>query len=359
MNGAVSGGIPMAVLNMYQTVNLNEIHFDCAVYNMALGSIGVQLQEMGCKFYPLPLKSRYPIQYKNDLMRILSLEKYDVVHAHQNFTSYYPLWIAMKCGITHRIAHAHSNYSMKGISGHFKTTLAHSLLSRYATQLVACSEQAARSIFGEKSLKTNKLKIIKNCISTANFKYNDFVRCKLRKEMKLDKKIIIGCVGNLGKEKNLGFAIDILRFLPEKFILMIIGNGEEWDSLHQKTKGLNLADRVIFTGRKSNVNDFLQVFDLFLMPSLYEGFGIAALEAAASGLPILLSTNIPNDFKFYSQYFTDTLETGPKNWATKIENILNYNHYNRENGYNEVYKAGFDLSSNVDIINHIYGVKSL
>ena len=85
---------------------------------------------------------------------------------------------------------------------------------------------------------------------------------------------------------------------------------------------------------------------------MYEGFGIAALEAAASGLPIFLSDNIPRDFEFYDEAYYLPLSSGSDYWAEFISR--NFINRNRENCFREVIDAGFDLESQRKQIEEIY-----
>jgi glycosyltransferase involved in cell wall biosynthesis len=94
------------------------------------------------------------------------------------------------------------------------------------------------------------------------------------------------------------------------------------------------------------------------MPSLYEGFGIAALEAAAAGLPLFLSRNIPKDFEFYTKCTYLSVDDSPEDWASSI--IKNtYLCSERKSGAEEVIKAGYDISENRRAIEELYKENAL
>lgn len=88
--------------------------------------------------------------------------------------------------------------------------------------------------------------------------------------------------------------------IPVKWIII----GEEGNCKNELIKRideLNLEGDIIYYGRSSHINKWLMAFDCFVMPSIYEGFGIAALEAQASGLQCFLSDKIPKEIAVTDQ----------------------------------------------------------
>lgn len=99
-------------------------------------------------------------------------------------------------------------------------------------------------------------------------------------------------VARLSAEKNIGFALDVLRELLKKYPktgMVIVGSGSELQLLKLKTKNYNLQTSVSFEGWQGNPADYYRTANLFLQTSLYEGFGLALLEAVASGCPAVSS----------------------------------------------------------------------
>ncbi len=103
---------------------------------------------------------------------------------------------------------------------------------------------------------------------------------------------IILVVARLSKEKNVGFALTVLRELLKKYPkcgLVIVGEGPELASLKLKTKNYNLQTSIVFEGFQSDLVSYYKTTHLFLQTSLYEGFGLALLEVVASGCPSVSS----------------------------------------------------------------------
>lgn len=104
------------------------------------------------------------------------------------------------------------------------------------------------------------------------------------------KRVSIVSVGRLSQPKNYPAVLEALALLPDlDFDYQIAGIGEEEDRLKALCDRLGLADRVTFCGYVENVAGFLEAADIFLIPSLWEGFGLAAVEAMNAGLPVVAS----------------------------------------------------------------------
>lgn len=101
--------------------------------------------------------------------------------------------------------------------------------------------------------------------------------------------ISIVCIARLVEQKNLHFLLDVLKILPDKFILTILGEGHLRKSLEQKIESLDLSKRVVLKGFVSNIEDYLWASDVMVLPSLYEGFGMVLLEAVTCDIPIVAS----------------------------------------------------------------------
>lgn len=98
---------------------------------------------------------------------------------------------------------------------------------------------------------------------------------------------ILLTVCRLSNEKNVIYAIDVIKNLNDEYKLVIVGDGEEFSTLKRYVMECGLEKQVIFTGFKTNIEDYYKVSDIFILPSRYEGFGHVYLEAMASGVPCI------------------------------------------------------------------------
>lgn len=100
---------------------------------------------------------------------------------------------------------------------------------------------------------------------------------------------VLGCVARLEPQKNPLFLLSLLARLPQTVRVVWIGDGSLRKPLLEAATALGVADRVILPGWQRNARSFLSGFDVFVLPSVYEGFPLAILEAMAAGLPCVVS----------------------------------------------------------------------
>ena len=150
----------------------------------------------------------------------------------------------------------------------------------------------------------------------------------LRKELKLeDEPTIIGTISRLEKQKDLGTLLDAFKLFNQKTYhskLLIVGGGSLRQDLERRAFELEISDRVVWVGRTAEVQEFLQLFDVFVLTSLYEGFGLVLLEAMVAGLPIVAS-NISAIPEVLGAGHPGLCEVGNSGeFARKIQQSLDY-----------------------------------
>ena len=106
----------------------------------------------------------------------------------------------------------------------------------------------------------------------------------------------------------------------DKYHLLLIGTGEDFEETKNLAKNLNIENKIKFAGVVDNVNEYLQMMDIFIFPSNFEGLGIAGIEAQVSGLPIILSSKIPKDVIISKNAHVLPI-TDYKKWIQKIKEL--------------------------------------
>ena len=137
--------------------------------------------------------------------------------------------------------------------------------------------------------------VVSNGIDVDKFKNG----ISIRDELGIDEESFVLChVGSFSKPKNHEFLIKVfkkvLTYKPNAN-LILVGGGVLEDSIRKHVLDEGLDGRVLFLGKRSDINNVLKSSDVFVFPSLYEGFGIAVLEAEASGLPVVVSDKVPEN----------------------------------------------------------------
>ena len=170
------------------------------------------------------------------------------------------------------------------------------MIKKLATIFWACSKSAGKWLYGDKI----KFDIINNAINVDKFKYNEIIRNNIRKNLKIENKFVIGHVGRFSEQKNHLYIINIFKEVLEKeknAILLLIGSGNLLEECKRVAKDMNIDKNILFLGEKNNIQDYYQVMDIFILPSLFEGLPIVGIEAQANGLPCIFSNTITNEVK--------------------------------------------------------------
>ena len=227
-------------------------------------------------------------------------------------------------------------------------------ISQYATILFACGKCA-----GEWMFSGNPYQIISNAIDTSLYTFSQAVSIQKRKELGLATEIVVGHVGNFTSAKNHLFLLEIFQqilCLKPSAKLLLVGGGDGLENAKDKARAMGITDHVIFTGVRSDVPQLMQAMDVFVFPSLYEGLGIAALEAQAAGLPCVISDHVPEECIVTEGLVTiKKLTDAPSEWA---RHILSRAKLPRENHISEIRAAGYDIEAAAKQLETFYLSKS-
>lgn len=342
------GGIESYCMNYYRKMSA-DIHIDFATHEIKDDNYRKEIEKNGGKvyqFYPLGLKTMF--KSINQIKHFFEEHKdYDIVHCNMANAAIFYFYYAKKNGIKIRILHSHQdNYADKLLHKLRNIPLIY-FGKKYTTVGMACSKKAGDFLF-----KNKEYIIVNNAIYLQRYGYNDEIRKKVRKKLKIkNNNILLGTVGRLTEQKNQKYLIDILKLLnDDKYKLIIIGDGHLEEMLKDKAKKLNVENNIIFTGSVNNVEDYMQAMDIFLLPSIYEGLGIVNIEAQVSGLPTIVSDNVPQEakvtdlIKFVSLKYIE-------NW---IEEIKNTRIENRDSHIDDASQHGFNIEEESKKLEKIY-----
>ena len=134
---------------------------------------------------------------------------------------------------------------------------------------------------------------------------------------------------------------------------MLVGGGELEKEIHKWVDDYGFADYVIFTGIRTDVPRLLQGMDIFVLPTLYEGFGNVFVEAQAAGLKTIASLEgVPKSTQLTDLIEYVSLKESPETWATII---LKYKDgYKRESQIEKIREAGFDVKRQAAFLENLY-----
>lgn len=161
-----------------------------------------------------------------------------------------------------------------------------------------------------------------------------------------EEKPVIICVGRLIKEKNQECLIEAVKDLDVK--LLIIGNGVEYQNLQKLVSSRKLKDKVIFETSvpHDKIHSYYAAADIFALPIKYGGFAIPALEAASSGIPVILPKQEFDPNPDLIKDFALLVDNNPESFKTAIQKILTEKNL-RDSLINKGLKVAKEISSDV------------
>lgn len=349
------GGVEAVVMNFYRNIDRNKIQFTFVCDEDSTDIPYEEIEKLGGKIIIVPPYSK-PFKYHSALKKALKEDDYKIIHSHISTMSVFSLFAAKCAGVPVRIAHSHSTTNKKEKKKNLMKQVLRPFSKVFATDYMCCSELAGRWLFGNKEYDKGNVYLLNNAIDLDKFKYNESLRKKKRKELGIkDNTLVIGHIGRFVAQKNHDFLIDIFDEIHKKnnnSILLLAGQGPLMEDIKNKVKKLNLDDNVKFLGQRNDANELYQAFDVFLLPSLYEGLPVVGVEAQAAGLLCYLSDDMTKETKVLDITKFMSLNNTPKEWA---DNILDYvKKYKRIDTFKEMTAKNFNIKEEAKKLEDYY-----
>lgn len=344
MGKLMAGGVEMVVFNYYRAIDKSKIQFDFYYDEDSTAEPPQDLIDMGARFIKIP-------PYQNLLLYLKSLERhfkennYKIVHSHINTLSVFPLYAAWKCGVPVRIAHNHSVPGGENFKRTFLKYFLRGFSKVFSTDYYACSEKAGRWMFGNKSYDDGKVIVIKNAVDFEKFKIDTDIVETLKEQLHLDGKFVIGHVGRFTFAKNHKFLLKVFKQISDirdDAVLLLVGDGEMHDQIHEWVNEYGLSQKVFFTGQVHDTEKYYPLFDVMVIPSVFEGLSLVTIESQIAGIPVVVSKAIPEEA---------IISNGVKR--------LNLDNVNWKNVILDYAEKGVELNDESKEYNILYAVKKL
>ena len=313
----VGGGVEAVVMNYFRHIDRDQVQFDFIIDSDSTVVPEDEIRDLGGRLFVVP-----PYQHLGEYQKAIGalFEEYQwgIVHSHINTLSVFPLRIAKITGVPVRIAHSHATMGKGETKRNILKLALRPFANVYPTDRVACSSYAGKWLFGDRASFT----VIPNAVNITKFSYSKAARKEMRSEWGADDNCcVIGNLGRLETTKNQSILIDVFARLHAEHpasLLVIAGCGSLRGELERQAHELGVSDCVRFLGQVDDVSDLYQGMDVFSLPSLYEGFGMALLEAQVSGLPCVVSNRVSSEVVLSEKCKIVPLEDGADSWANAI-----------------------------------------
>ena len=350
------GGSQAFIMELYRNMNRTKVQFDFVTFPNEKGPLYDEIMSLGGKVYECPkYKGSNHFEFVNWWNTFLKKHKeYRIVHGHVRSVAaiYLPV---VKFNKRFCIIHSHSTSNGKGIASIIKSILQFPI--RFlADYYMACSIAAGEWLFGKRITNSRKYSTVPNAINTEKFIFDKQVRMQVRQQFDINDNLCIGHVGRFSEVKNHDFLLQVLSTLvkrDKKVRLLLVGDGPDKNKIEKKAANMGLSKYIIFTGAQLNTAKFYQAMDVFAFPSLWEGLGIAAIEAQSTGLPCVISDCIPKEVDIGAGLVTRLNINNDSVWA---KTLLNQKlvRKNRKSQLAEVKKSGYDIKNNAKKLQRFY-----
>ena len=316
------GGIEKTLLSCLPYLKENGVEMSI------LCSVGGVLDEdyikNGVKLIDFGVNKK-PFKDAKFLKKIISEQKFDLVHSRNGHTSGVFAKVCKKAGVPFLIS-IHNERAMFRNSWIEKPILRNlriwylnyqkKLSIKYATKIIGHSKANLKYFTGANGFAGNE-KLYEVLYNGVDFsKFNNYPQLNLQRQNELKKilegkKKVLVHIGSFKEQKNHIFLVDVFKKLDpikNSYALILLGIGDLMEQVKEYVDFLGLKDYILFVGMETNIAPYLYASDLFIFPSLFEGFGNVLIEAQYANLPIAASDIAPHyeaSFEAYHQYFYD------------------------------------------------------
>lgn len=329
----LSGGVGQVITNYFSHMTPD---FDIDIVTMYIESnkLKDQYEKLGMNIIKIPSKKESIYRNYRAIDNLFKKKKYDIAYAHMTLTNFFPLYIAKKNHVQVRISHSHLAEKKNLVKSFFSLST-----QKSATDYLACGEAAGKFLYGD-----NNFKVFPNAIDLKKFMFDKAIRKKEREKLHINEDTtVIGNVGRFEAQKNHQFILKVFKKyhdIHKNSVLLLIGDGPLKNKIESLAKEYNLENSIIFMGQIKDVNLKLQAMDIFLLPSLYEGLPLGAIEAQAAGLPCLFADTISKESAVTSYNKFESLKKGPDVWVKDLERLKGSN----RNTKKELQDNGYDIN---------------
>lgn len=354
------------LMNVLRRIDKSRFQLDFLTISGEEGIYDKEIKELGGNLYSCPHPDNKGA-FLRELREVLE-EKgpFDVVHAHPYTLSGLALMQAMRANIPVRIVHSHTDRRKvqrdKSWVRRAYICAMKKLIRKTATYGLAASKDAAVSLFGQ-NWKNDPRWNVMYC----GIDLKPFEQAKSKEQIRKDLNIsnnakVIGHVGSFHFEKNHEFILHLFEKMAKKDLklhLLLVGDGPLKEGMEERVKNAGLEGRVTFTGARQDVPNLLNTMDVFVFPSLFEGLGLAVVEAQAAGLPCLVADTVPEEASIVDgavQFLP--IEEAQGKWKDEIKLALEAEGIDKQKALSQVKTSPFNIEHNVAMLSELYDTLS-
>lgn len=360
------GGAETMIMNIYRKIDRDKVQFDFITHRNEKCDYDDEIVSLGGRiFYCRSLGQSGPLKYVYNLSRIIKEQgPYKAVHAHTDFQTGFVALAARLVGVKVRITHSHTTaYRLNpGYIDKLQLAVFRGLIRLNSTCKVACGKEAARFLYGDSLLRRGKVSILNNGINLELYESNkEHSSDNLKNIMGISSdKVVIGHIGRFCKEKNHEFILELAEYMKNEgreCIFLLIGDGPLRNEIEAKAEEKQLLNNIRFLGIRNDIQDLMKILDVLIMPSLCEGVPLVLIEAQASALPCVISSNITDEVDLGLGLLQPIgLHEPLKMWSDTIFTIQSAAKPAWEEIKEKIIKNNYDVENNIKKVFSLYRI---
>jgi glycosyltransferase involved in cell wall biosynthesis len=299
IDDASLGGGQMHVLLLAKYLQADN--FDVAIATEASGWLVDQAQKLDIAIHPISISNKLTWQSFRNIRQLLYSQKFDIIHTHGGTAGFWGRLVAAslkKRPVTIHTYHGlHylniSQVAAKAIAQKLKRAIFQKIdqfLLNYTDQIICVCRSDYEKAIAAKVATPCKTSIVYNGIEIDQFSKPLDQQIARKIFDIVPTEFVFGNVGRLHEQKGHKYLLEAFAKVSDRARLLIVGDGDLREELVALAEKLQISDRIIFLGARSDVREFLSAIDVFVMPSLWEGQPIALLEALAIGKPCIATS---------------------------------------------------------------------
>lgn len=347
------GGAETLVMNLYRSIDRSQYQFDFMVHTDEVCAYDDEILSLGGKIHRISqYKGKNHFRYIKEWRAFFEANPdYRIIHGHIRSVASIYLKLAKQYN-RQTIIHSHAT----GSRGNSVEQLVKNIFQfpiRYQSQhFFACSTEAAVWLFGKQ--KAKQTVVLKNAVDLESFRFNPTVRERIRKG-RLEDKYVVGHVGSFTAPKNYKFLVEVfaqIALLRPDAMLVLVGDGELRSQVESDVETKGLTENIMFLGSRKEIPELLMGMDVFVFPSFFEGFGMAALEAQVAGLPTHVADTLPPEIEITDLLSFHALSKAPSQWAKDI--LVSSAQTERSDRVDVVRQQGYDIKDQAQFLMEYY-----
>ena len=283
LNSDVRGGVEEHVLSIMRGLDRTRFAPSLAAPATLLKVMKEDLQELKVPVHEICIQKWTDFEGKKKWQELLLKEKPDIVHTHLFKAALHAAPIAKKCGVPRIIDTAHIREEWrKGIK---KMFFIDRWVYGHVDHIISVSHAIKRYLVNDKKIPAKKISVGHNGVHLERFHTQG---------SRPNERITVGVIGRLELQKGHCYfleAVKLLEDLRKNICFKIIGEGSLESVLTAQAKELGLQGQIQFTGFRSDIREAYEECDIIVLPSLFEGLPLVALEASAMQKALIV-TNV-------------------------------------------------------------------